>query len=208
MVNIFEVYKKQIVKNVLILYHVTRNVNAKVIANKGMYPGMPHSEGGLASAIATNEYLENWEENEEEQAREAFDQFMNEAAMKYPNKPRHNNAVFFFSNINDANYSKLKIDSYYGAGSGKIIKVDASKINCTLWEADWHLSDRLFSECLNNLDDAQLCLEGLNESKCSRFDRLAERYYRQMKIWDGKPKPGIEVIAGCIVPKEAIVNIE
>jgi hypothetical protein len=201
------------------LFHVTRDINASLIAEQGVRAGMPHAEGGFAAAAAEAELygdedlLSEMELDEESRAREAFDEIMNFAA-RGTGKPNHNNATFFWNNLDAAYICKEQLERIHGRGTYRIVVVDSAMAPGPFWDADWLLSDELFALCRDNVDEAEVCAgvvggydDEEEEQFCSELDDIARRYYEEMHPWDGNQDPDREIICDCDIPPEAIVAI-
>lgn len=216
------------------LYHVTRDVNAALIQRRGFDPGYARTEGGRAAVKAEMELAGEWDEerewlwdygerSEEERAREAFDAILDDALFKESRRrgaelPAHYESVFFWSDLSTARYRKELIERNTRMPY-RIIEVDASKIPCRCYEADIAKTDALFDEIMENLEWAEGCaniaepyLEDEKEEReyekfCRHLERIAESYYKGMKPFSGKPKPGKEVLCPCSIPPDAIRSV-
>lgn len=207
------------------LYHVTRAENAELIKQQGFKVGFGITEGGEAAEKARrilageeDEY-EPWdiyaeEEPEEARARRVFNDLLSRARHKVnPDLPDHEGSIFFWSHPDEAEYRRGALSSRTAEQLVTLV-VDASKVPCRCYEADISLTDALFNEVEANLEDAEVCAdyvappEDFDWSLCRRMDKLAERYYKKMKPFTGRPKYGKEVLCPCDIPKEAIEGLK
>jgi len=201
------------------LYHVTRAENAELIKQQGFRVGFGITEGGeavekarriLAGEAEEYEDVFAGEEPAEARARRVFNDLLDRArATVNPELPSHASSIFFWSSPQEAAYRRLLVQDKTREKMETLI-VDASKIPCRCYEADIGLTDALFNEVEMELEVAEVCAdhvappEDFDWKACRTFDKLAEKYYRKMKPFSGKPKLGKEVLCPCDIPKEAI----
>lgn len=203
------------------LYHVTGLARAALIRKEGFVPGQIVSESaGMAEAAAraelTGEELDWYEDelSDEERAREAFDSFMDdawrEARQKDPNVPQHTDSIFFWDDKQAAVDARRTV-SWNTGEPWTILEVDPTKIPCRCYQADKGVSDDLFDTVMADLDAAEACagITGYGDEEeldCDKFDKIAKRYYRTVKPWDGRSNYDDEVMCPCEIPPDAIVR--
>jgi hypothetical protein len=120
--------------------------------------------------------------------------------------------VFFWSDPDRAQYMRMLIRARTHEPY-EILQVQAGKIPCQCWEADFDDTDRLFAEIRGRLDDAEGCagiIAPLDEGEewekfCDELEGIAKGYYEGMKPFTGKPKHGKEILCGCDIPREAVL---
>jgi len=202
-----------------LLYHVTRPENAELIKREGFKPGFYCAEGGeahcAAQAILAGEEEEpeidyGGETPEDVQAREIFNEILH--ANKPKDRPGHDYAVFFWASPRDARYTEMEMEAKTHEPY-VTLKVDASKIPCKCYHAPYHKAETLFDEIYSELPRSWDCApsgsgpqDEETEEFCKMLDRLAKSYYRQMRLYRGEEKSGVEVLCPCEVPPEAIVE--
>ena len=201
-----------------LLYHVTRPENAELIKRNGFQPGFYCAEGGeahcAAQAILAGEEEPDldWggETPEEVQAREIFNEILD--ANKPKGRPGHDYAVFFWSHPDEAEIHERAMEERTGEPY-VTLKVDASKVPCTCYEAPVHKVETLFDEIYSELPRSWECApsgggpqDEETEKFCEMLDRLARSYYRQMRVYRGDARRGVEVLCPCEVPPDAIVG--
>jgi hypothetical protein len=209
-----------------LLYHVTRTPNAELIRREGLQAGYLCAEGGQAACAAElrlageiedeADWYGDVELSDNVRTREAFNELLDDARRRVrPDAPSHSAATFWWSTLLDAALTRNGMQQSTGERY-RIVVADADRMPGPFWSGDYDQSSRLFDTCRDRLEECESCAgvvgigfetEAEAERRCRRYDRLAERYYQDLRPWHGGPDQGREIICDCSAPPEAIRDV-
>lgn len=193
-------------KGMVFLYHVTREENVPLLRREGLRTGMPPAEAKLAGV--PEEGFDDGEMSDEERAREMFNGYLREACP--PGMPAHDDAVFFWSDRGRAASMAQKMERQTPFGYAVVV-VDSDGIPCTCYEAVFEKAEDLFTHIeyhireYENIDSMGPETDE-DEVLLREAQGMARDYYASMRPFTGTPNSDMEVVCGCDVPPEAVVD--